>query len=191
MASALDLDLASRLNNRPMTQLKEGRTPVEALTHTGRPSVPSLAPSGGSVAIEVQGLRKSFGDHTVLDGIDLAVVEGTVFALLGPNGSGKTTTVQILNTLLPADSGTVRVAGHDVARRPDLVRQTIGVTGQFSAVDNLLTGAENLALMADLAHLDRAAGRRRTADLLERFDLLARGRRQDGRHLLRRHAPPT
>jgi ABC-2 type transport system ATP-binding protein len=143
------------------------------------------------VAIEVQGLRKSFGDHTVLDGIDLAVVEGTVFALLGPNGSGKTTTVQILNTLLPADSGTVRVAGHDVARRPDLVRQTIGVTGQFSAVDNLLTGAENLALMADLAHLDRAAGRRRTADLLERFDLLARGRRQDGRHLLRRHAPPT
>jgi ABC-2 type transport system ATP-binding protein len=124
------------------------------------------------LAIEVRGLRKSFGDQVVLDGIDFAVAEGTVFAPLGPNGSGKTTTVQILSTLLPADGGVVRVAGHDVARQPDPVRHTIGVTGQFSAVDNLLTGEENLRLMADLAHLERAAGRRRATDLLERFDLL-------------------
>jgi ABC-2 type transport system ATP-binding protein len=92
-----------------------------------------------NLAIEVRGLRKSFGDHVVLDGIDLAVAEGSVFALIGPNGSGKTTTVWVLSTILPPDGGTVRVAGHDVRREPGLVRRAIGVTGQFSAVDNLLT----------------------------------------------------
>ena len=123
-------------------------------------------------AIAATGLRKSFGDQVVLDGIDLDVAEGTVFALLGPNGAGKTTIVQILSTLIGADAGAMRVAGHDLARDPDAVRAAIGVTGQFSAVDNLLTGEENLILMADLHHLGRAEGRRRAAELLERFDLV-------------------
>ena len=104
-------------------------------------------------AIAATGLRKSFGEHVVLDGVDLDVAEGTVFALLGPNGAGKTTIVQILSTLIGADAGELRVAGHDLARDPDAVRAAIGVTGQFSAVDNLLTGEENLILMADLHHL--------------------------------------
>ncbi len=95
----------------------------------------------------------------VLDGIDLEVAEGTVFALLGPNGAGKTTAVRILSTLIPADGGEVRVAGHDVAREPDAVRAVIGVTGQFSAVDKLFTGEENLQLMADLRHLEQDQGR--------------------------------
>ncbi len=123
-------------------------------------------------AIVATGLRKSYGEHTVLDGIDIAVPAGTVFALLGPNGAGKTTTVQILSTLISFDGGQVSVAGHDLVSEADEVRREIGVTGQFSAVDNLLTGAENLMLMADLHHLDRAEGRRRTAELLERFDLV-------------------
>jgi ABC-2 type transport system ATP-binding protein len=122
-------------------------------------------------AITVRGLRKSFGDHLVLDGLDLTVPEGSVYALLGPNGAGKTTTVDILSTLTPADAGQVSVAGFDLATEPKGVRSAIGVTGQFSAVDNLLTGDENLRLMADLYHLDRAEGRRRAADLLDRFDL--------------------
>src|SRR5207248_1106680 len=121
--------------------------------------------------IETRGLCKSFGNHMVLDGIDLDVAEGTIFALLGPNGAGKTTMVQILSTLIRVDSGEVRVAGHDLAREPDAVRAAIGVTGQFSAVDNLLTGEENLTLMADLHHLDRRVGRRRAGELLDRFDL--------------------
>jgi len=123
-------------------------------------------------AIRATELRKSFGDQVVLDGIDLDVPEGTIFSLLGPNGAGKTTTVQILSTLIGADGGEVRVAGHDVARDPDSVRAAIGVTGQFSAVDNLLTGEENLMLMADLRHLGRREGRRRAAELLEQFDLV-------------------
>jgi ABC-2 type transport system ATP-binding protein len=122
-------------------------------------------------AIRATGLRKSFGDQVVLDGIDLEVPGATVFALLGPNGAGKTTTVHILSTLIGADGGDVRVAGHDVAGEPDAVRAVIGVTGQLTAVDQLLTGEENLVLMADLRHLDRGEGRRRAAELLERFDL--------------------
>jgi len=123
------------------------------------------------MAIHARGLRRSYGDHVVLDGVDLDVEEGTIFALLGPNGAGKTTLVSILSTLIRADEGTAEVAGHDVARQPAAVRAAIGVTGQFAAVDRLLTGEENLALMADLHHLGRAEGRRRTAALLERFDL--------------------
>ena len=123
-------------------------------------------------AITATGLRKAYGDHLVLDGVDLDVGEGTIFALLGPNGAGKTTIVQILSTLIGADAGELRVAGADPSRDPDAVRAAIGVTGQFSAVDNLLTGRENLILMADLHHLGRAEGRRRAADLLERFDLV-------------------
>lgn len=124
-----------------------------------------------NAAISVAGLRKSYGDHLVLDGLDLAVPEGSVFALLGPNGAGKTTTVDILATLTRPDAGEVRIAGADLAREPAAVRAAIAVTGQFSAVDNLLTGEENLRLMADLHHLGKQAGRRRAAELLERFDL--------------------
>jgi ABC-2 type transport system ATP-binding protein len=122
-------------------------------------------------AVAVTGLRKSFDGKVVLDGIDLTVPEGTIFALLGPNGAGKTTAVHILSTLVPADGGDIRVAGHDVAAEPDAVRAAIGVTGQFSAVDNLLTGAENLRLMTDLHHLGRAAGQQRAAALLRQFGL--------------------
>ena len=111
--------------------------------------------------ISVAGLRKSYGDLAVLDGVDLEVAEGTIFALLGPNGDGKSTIVHILSTLIGADEGDVRVAGHDLAREPDAVRAAIGLTGQFSAVDTLLTGRENLILIADLHHLGRLEGRRR------------------------------
>jgi ABC-2 type transport system ATP-binding protein len=139
-----------------------------------------MTPPTTRSAIEVAGLRKSFGDKVVLDGTDLRVSEGAVFALLGPNGAGKTTMVQILSTLIGADDGELRVAGHDLARDPDAVRSAIGVTGQFSAVDQLLTGEENLLLMADLHHLDRAEGRRRAAELLERFDLAEAARKPAG-----------
>src|SRR5215213_3309908 len=125
-----------------------------------------------SPAIAVTGLRKSFGPNVVLDDLDLTVPEGTIFALLGPNGAGKTTTVDILSTLTPADGGEVRIAGHDLHHEPDAVRASIALTGQFSAVDDLLTGAENLRLMADLLHTGRREGQRRAADLLERFDLV-------------------
>ncbi|MGH3300869.1 MAG: ATP-binding cassette domain-containing protein [Streptosporangiaceae bacterium] len=124
-----------------------------------------------STAIAVSGLRKAFGDKIVLDGIDLDVGSGTVFSLLGPNGAGKTTTVNVLTTLLTADAGTVRVAGHDIAAETKAVRSVIGVTGQFAAVDELLTGKENLQLMADLKHLGSAEARRLVTDLLGRFDL--------------------
>lgn len=122
-------------------------------------------------AIIATGLRKSFGDNHVLDGIDLNVAAGTIFSLLGPNGAGKTTTVQILSTLIAADAGDVRIAGHDLKYDADAVRKAIGVTGQYSAVDDVLTGAENLALMADLHHLGRRESRLRSAELLEQFDL--------------------
>jgi len=127
--------------------------------------------SAAAAGIAAQNVRKSFGDHVVLENVSLAVEEGTILALLGPNGAGKTTMVRILSTLIPPDSGSMRIAGHDVVNDPDGVRAVIGVTGQFSAVDNLLTGAENLQLMADLRHLGREAGRRRVAELLEQFDL--------------------
>ncbi|MEU4685900.1 ATP-binding cassette domain-containing protein [Streptomyces xinghaiensis] len=122
-------------------------------------------------AVSVVGLRKSYGDKVVLDGIDLRIPAGSVFALLGPNGAGKTTVVQILSTLIAADGGQAQVAGHDVAASPGGVRAAIGVTGQFSAVDTLITGEENMLLMADLHHLSKQEGRRVTAELLERFDL--------------------
>ncbi|MGH3211008.1 MAG: ATP-binding cassette domain-containing protein [Trebonia sp.] len=122
-------------------------------------------------AISVSGLRKAYGDKVVLGGIDLDVPAGTVFSLLGPNGAGKTTTVNVLTTLLKADSGTARVAGHDVATEAKAVRALIGVTGQFAAVDELLTGQENLQLMADLKHLGAREGKRVITELLERFDL--------------------
>jgi ABC-2 type transport system ATP-binding protein len=131
-------------------------------------------------AIAVTGLRKSYGDKIVLDGVDLEVAEGTVFSLLGPNGAGKTTMVQILSTLIRSDGGEVRVAGHDLAADPGAVRAAIGVTGQYSAVDKFLTGKENLLLMADLHHLGRAEGRRRAAGVLEQFDLAEAAKKTAG-----------
>ncbi|MBO8184417.1 ATP-binding cassette domain-containing protein [Streptomyces spirodelae] len=128
-------------------------------------------------AITANGLRKSYGDKVVLDGIDLTVPEGTVFSLLGPNGAGKTTAVKILSTLIAADGGQARVAGHDIAGEAQGVRGAIGVTGQFSAVDGLITGEENMLLMADLHHLPRREGRRVAAELLERFDLVDAARK--------------
>jgi ABC-2 type transport system ATP-binding protein len=124
-----------------------------------------------NTAIAASGLRKAFGDKTVLDGIDLDVRAGTVFSLLGPNGAGKTTTVNVLTTLMKADAGTVHVAGHDVVTETKAVRAAIGVTGQFAAVDELLTGQENLQLMVDLNRA-AAGGKRIVAELLERFDLV-------------------
>ncbi len=121
--------------------------------------------------IVAQDVCKSFGDHLVLEKVSLAVGEGTILALLGPNGAGKTTMVRILSTLISSDSGSMQIAGHDVVTDPDGVRAVIGLTGQFSAVDNLLTGAENLRLMADLRHLGRKAAQRRVVELLEQFDL--------------------
>src|SRR5262252_3134006 len=124
-----------------------------------------------SSAIAASGLRKAYGDKVVLDGIDLDVPAGTVFSLLGPNGAGKTTTVNVLTTLMKADGGTVCVDGHDVATDTKPVRAAIGVTGQFAAVDEMLTGQENLQLMADLRRLGSGEANRVITGLLERFDL--------------------
>ncbi|MGD6749289.1 ATP-binding cassette domain-containing protein [Streptomyces sp. BH105] len=131
----------------------------------------TTATSPPPLAIEARGLRKAFGGKAVLDGIDLAVPAGSVFSLLGPNGSGKTTAVRILSTLVTADAGELSVGGHDLAADPQAVRAAIGVTGQFSAVDGLITGEENMHLMADLHHLPRREGRRAAAALLDRFGL--------------------
>ncbi|MFJ6411121.1 ATP-binding cassette domain-containing protein [Streptomyces hydrogenans] len=136
--------------------------------------MPTSRRSGGHPsppAISAVGLRKSYGEKLVLDGIDLHIPAGSVFALLGPNGAGKTTAVKILSTLITADAGELRVGGHDLATDPQAVRAAIGVTGQFSAVDGLITGEENMLLMADLHHLSKSEGRRVAAELLRRFDL--------------------
>jgi ABC-2 type transport system ATP-binding protein len=127
-----------------------------------------------NLAIVANGLRKSYGDKVVLDGVDLSVPQGTVFSLLGPNGAGKTTAVKILSTLISPDpaSGQIQVGGHDLATQAHAARAAIGVTGQFSAVDGLITGEENMLLMADLHHLPKSEGRRVTAELLARFDLV-------------------
>ncbi|MGW5126940.1 ATP-binding cassette domain-containing protein [Streptomyces sp. NPDC004069] len=130
-----------------------------------------------NLAVAARGVRKSYGDKVVLDGIDLSVPEGTVFSLLGPNGAGKTTAVKILSTLISADQGQARIAGHDLTAQAQAVRAAIGVTGQFSAVDGLITGEENMLLMADLHHLSKREGRRVTAELLERFDLVEASKR--------------
>jgi ABC-2 type transport system ATP-binding protein len=124
-----------------------------------------------SAAIAVRGLRKSFKEKLVLDNIDLDIKEGTIFSLLGPNGAGKTTTVRILSTLSKPDAGQAWIAGKDLAREPDAVRAAIGVTGQFAAVDGLLTGFENLVLMGELNHLGKRESRQRATELLAKFDL--------------------
>ena len=130
------------------------------------------------LAIEATGLKKSFGDVSVLGGVDLSVPRGTVFALLGPNGAGKTTTVRILATLTKADGGGARVAGHDVHRERHLVRRSISLAGQYAAVDGLQTGAENLRMMARLAGLPRAQAGRRATELLQQFGLAGAARRR-------------
>jgi ABC-2 type transport system ATP-binding protein len=132
----------------------------------------ALTRQGTRTAVSVTGLRKTYGARVVLDGVDLTIGVGEVFALLGPNGAGKTTIVRILSTLTPADSGTCSVMGYDVRHQAGEVRALIGVTGQFSAVDNLLTGEENLLLMGRLLHLPATERRARTSELLERFDLV-------------------
>ena len=124
------------------------------------------------IAIEAVRLRKSYGDHVVLDGIALRVTRGTVFALLGPNGAGKTTTVRILATLTSPDDGRALVAGHDVVTQRREVRHRISLTGQYVAVDDLQTGRENLQMIAALRQLPRAQAKARAAELLERFDLV-------------------
>ncbi|WP_374007286.1 ATP-binding cassette domain-containing protein [Leifsonia sp. LS-T14] len=129
-------------------------------------------------AIQVTGVRKSFGTQTVLDGIDLRVEAGSVFALLGPNGAGKTTLITILSTLVHPDEGTVRVAGHDLATDPDGIRRAISVTGQAAAVDGVLTGEENLRMMARLSGFPAAAARRRASELIDRFDLTEAARKR-------------
>jgi len=132
------------------------------------------------LAIEASGLAKSYGTVRVLNGIDLRVPCGSVFALLGPNGAGKTTTVRILATLSRADGGRARVAGFDVVRDRRQVRRRISLTGQFAALDAAQTGEENLRMIARLAGLPRAAARRRAAELLEQFELTQAGRRRAG-----------
>lgn len=122
--------------------------------------------------VVVKNLKKSYGTNAVLKGVNLRVPKGTMLALLGPNGAGKTTTVRILSTLLKFDSGTVRVDGHDVAKDPDAVRRAIGLTGQSAAVDELLTGRENLVMMGRLYRLTAASAKARAEELLERFDLV-------------------
>jgi ABC-2 type transport system ATP-binding protein len=128
-------------------------------------------------AVSVNGLRKAYTEKVALDGVDLSIGEGEVFGLLGPNGAGKTTLVRILSTLVAADAGTASVMGHDVRSEAEAVRSVIGVTGQFSAVDDLLTGEENLLLMGRLLHLPATERRARTTELLERFDLVESARR--------------
>ncbi len=133
-------------------------------------------------AVSASGLRKAYGEKVVLDGVDLSIGEGEVFALLGANGAGKTTTVQILSTLIPADAGEASVMCHDLRREAGAVRAVIGVTGQFSAVDDLLTGEENLLLMGRLLHIPTAERRTRAATLLARFELVEAARQTPARY---------
>mgnify|MGYP001076255106 CR=1 FL=1 len=122
-------------------------------------------------AVEASGLVKSFGSNRAVDGVDLVVEAGTVYGVLGPNGAGKTTTISMLATLLRPDAGTARIFGHDVAREPQVVRQLIGLTGQFASVDDKLSATENLMIFSRLLGLSRADAKRRTHDLLEEFHL--------------------
>jgi ABC-2 type transport system ATP-binding protein len=131
----------------------------------------------GEAAIEAEGLVKSYGDVRALDGVDLAAPPGTVLGLLGPNGAGKTTAVRILTTLLPADGGRARVAGIDVATEAPLLRQSIGLAGQYAAVDENLTGFENLQMVGQLYHLPKGEPKARATELLDRFDLEEAGGR--------------
>ena len=128
--------------------------------------------SGSDIAISVKGLYKSYGKNKVLKGVTFNVPRGSMLALLGPNGAGKTTTVRILSTLLGADKGEIRIDGHDVLKQPQKVRTVIGLTGQSAAVDEMLTGRENLVMMGRLYHLTRTSAKARAEELLAEFDLV-------------------
>ena len=136
-----------------------------------------MSTATGGNAVVVEGLVKRFGDFTALDGVDLTVPEGSVLGLLGPNGAGKTTVVRILSTLLQADAGRATVAGLDVATQAAQVRAVIGLTGQYAAVDEYLTGEENLEMVGRLYHLGGVASRRRAQELIDLFELTAAGNR--------------
>jgi ABC-2 type transport system ATP-binding protein len=133
-------------------------------------------------AIQLAGIRKSYGRTTVLDGVDLVVQPGEVFALLGPNGAGKTTLIRIMATLTAADSGTAVIAGHDVLSDPEAVRRSISVTGQNAAVDEVLTGTENLRMMGRLSGLTREQSRERAVELIRTFDLVSAAERRVGKY---------
>ncbi len=133
--------------------------------------------ASGKYVIEVKGLKKSYGKNDVLKGISLKVERGKMLALLGPNGAGKTTTVRILSTLLKLDSGSVTIEGHNVVTEADKVRSVIGLTGQSAAVDELLTGRENLVMMGRLYRLTKKSAQARAQELLEEFDLVEPGDR--------------
>lgn len=122
-------------------------------------------------AVEAEGLVKTFGDHRAVDGVDLKVRRGAIYGVLGPNGAGKTTTIRMLTTLLRADAGTARILGYDVMKEAHIVRQLIGVTGQYASVDETLSATENLMIFSRLLGLSRAEAKRKTADLLEEFGL--------------------
>ncbi|MDN6657479.1 MAG: ATP-binding cassette domain-containing protein [Acidipropionibacterium jensenii] len=135
------------------------------------------ARAGREWAVEANGLVKTFGANRAVDGVDLRVGTGTVYGVLGPNGAGKTTTINMLATLMRPDAGTARIFGHDVVREPQIVRQLIGVTGQFASVDETLSATENLVVFARLLGLRRAEARAKAADLLESFGLTEAARR--------------
>lgn len=134
--------------------------------------------SRSEYAVSVRGVKKSFGKLTVLNGIDLKIEKGTILALLGPNGAGKTTTIRILSTLLLADAGKVVVNGHDVTEDPSAVRKSIGLTGQFAAVDGYLTGEENLEMMGRLYRLSKSEVKKRSAELIKKVDLVEASKRK-------------
>ena len=143
-----------------------------------------------TLAVNARGLVKTFGDQRAVDGIDLEVRRGEVFGVLGPNGAGKTTMLKMLATLLPIDGGTAEIFGHDVRREGHVVRQLLGVTGQYASVDENLTATENLLLFGRLQGLSRGESRRRAGHLLEQFDLTEAASQADQR-LLRGHAAPA
>ncbi|WP_103501271.1 ATP-binding cassette domain-containing protein [Streptomyces sp. SM14] len=150
--------------------------PEPAAAHADiRSATPTAPATGTGHAVHVRALRKTYGDKAALDGLDLTVPRGTVHAVLGPNGAGKTTAVRVLTTLLRPDSGTAEVAGHDVTTHPDDVRHRIGLVGQHAALDEELSGRQNLTLFGRLHHLGRAGSRRRADELLARFDLADTG----------------
>src|SRR4030081_3782720 len=152
--------------------------PCHARACLGPPRTATKGNPLAEPAIIVHGLKKYFGEVHALDGVDIEVPRGTVFGLLGPNGAGKTTIVRILATLLPPDDGEARVAGYDGVKEAATLRSVIGLTGQYAAVDEHLTGRENVELVGVLNHIGKAQARRRAAELLERFDLLEAADRQ-------------
>ncbi|MFD2209640.1 ATP-binding cassette domain-containing protein [Virgibacillus halophilus] len=136
-----------------------------------------VAPNHGDLAVEARGLVKTFGDNRAVDGVDLNVRAGSIYGVLGPNGAGKTTTIRMLATLLRADAGSTRIFGHDVEKEPQMVRQLIGVTGQYASVDESLSATENLIIFSRLLGLGRAEARKKAADLLEEFNLTEAAKR--------------